>query len=531
MPEAFRSDRLQRRRPSGYDGAKVAASGLATRSEPSGRRPEAQANPRAGGRARRLFAPLLLAGTLFGPSLSGCTQAPEFDPAVIPTVSIEGRDGDDASSGVGDGAGAAETAPNPPTSGSSVTEGGDSAPGSGTDGTAASAPSGRPGGSEGRGTATAFRPVEGLEVVLDSVGEGFVKPVDLADPSGAGQSAGGLWIVEQGGTVRRLVDGRPGEPPVLDIRDRVEDGANEQGLLGIALHPDYPRNGRFFVNYTGVDDATVIAEFGVRADQDRLAPLVDPGTERIILRIDQPARNHNGGQIAFGPDGYLYVGMGDGGGANDVYGNAQDPTSLLGKMLRIDVDTDGASAYEIPPDNPFLDSTSFRPEIWAWGLRNPWRFSFDTGDDGMAGLYIGDVGQGSWEEIDWVPLDGGGANFGWPILEGTHCFMALGQRCDPDGATLRPIAEYPQGGGNGCSVTGGRVIRTPGSPLAGAYLFGDYCSGRLWIAWRDAGGQWRSQVVADTGLRISAFGGDGGGGEYLLSHASGEVFRIVGTAP
>ncbi len=381
-------------------------------------------------------------------------------------------------------------------------------------------------------TPTPFTPADGLNIDLVLAGSGFVEPVDMANPTDSIETIDNLWIVEQVGTVRRLTDGRPGEPPVLDIRDRVEDGANEQGLLGIALHPGYFLNGRVFVNYTAEDDATVVSEFFVPHDQDRHGPRIDPSTEQIILRIPQPARNHNGGQIAFGPDGYLYIGMGDGGGANDTHGNAQNPESLLGKMLRIDIDknTDvGGEPYRIPPDNPFVDSTSFRPEIWAWGLRNPWRFSFATGGDQMDGLYIGDVGQGSWEEINWVPREGGGANFGWPILEGTHCFVSPGDRCDNDGATLSPIVEYPQGGGNGCSVTGGVVVRDSGSPIYGAYIFADYCSGRMWIAGRNGDGGWSSQVVADTGLNISAFGTDGFGYVYLLAHSSGEVHRIVAT--
>lgn len=377
---------------------------------------------------------------------------------------------------------------------------------------------------------TPFAPPDGLRVDLVPFASGFVKPVDIANPTNNADTVGNLWIVEQRGTVRRIEGGRPVEPPVLDLRDRVEDGANEQGLLGIAVHPFYFVNGRVFVNYTTHDDATIVSEFFASPDQDRHGPRIDPSSERVVLRIPQPARNHNGGQIAFGPDGYLYIGMGDGGGANDIYGNAQDPTSLLGKMLRIDIDAGGGEPYGIPPDNPFLDSTSFRPEIWAWGLRNPWRFSFGRAPDASGisdtALFIGDVGQGSWEEIDFVPLTGGGANFGWPILEGSQCFQERGDGCDPDGATLRPIVEYPQGGGNGCSVTGGVVVPSHNSPIGGSYLFADYCSGRMWIAGPDAGGAWSSTVVADTGLNISGFGIDGTGEVYVLSHGDGRVLRV-----
>lgn len=380
-------------------------------------------------------------------------------------------------------------------------------------------------------TSTPFAPPDGLRVDLIPFASGFVKPVDIANPTDNQETLFNLWIVEQIGTVRRIEGGRPVDPPVLDLRDRVEDRANEQGLLGIALHPGYFLNGRIFVNYTTHDDATIVSEFFAPPDQDRHSPRIDPSSEQVILRIPQPARNHNGGQITFGPDGYLYIGMGDGGGANDIYGNAQDPTSLLGKMLRIDVNVSGDEPYGIPPDNPFLDSTSFRPEIWAWGLRNPWRFSFGRAPEDASGfaehaIFIGDVGQGSWEEIDFVPLTGGGANFGWPILEGSHCFQTRGDACDPDGATLRPIVEYPQGGGNGCSVTGGVVVPSHDTPIGGAYLFADYCSGRMWIAGPDAGGAWSSAVVADTGLNISAFGIDGWGEVYVLSHGDGRVLRV-----
>ena len=254
---------------------------------------------------------------------------------------------------------------------------------------------------------------------------------------------------------------------------------SEQGLLGLAFHPRYRQNGYLYVNYTDMAGHTAVVRYTARAD----GGAADPGSALPLLRVEQPAANHNGGHLLFGPDGYLYVGLGDGGGAGDTYRNAQSPQSLLGKMLRLDVDrTEGGKPYAIPADNPFRDGP-FRPEVWAVGLRNPWRYSFDrtSGD-----LYIADVGQNAYEEVNVVPAGAApGLNFGWPRMEATHCYPS-GSACDRQGLTL-PAAEYGRGGN--CSVTGGAVYRGAAQPLLrGAYLFGDYCSGRIWSLHRDGGG-------------------------------------------
>ncbi|MEO8354767.1 MAG: PQQ-dependent sugar dehydrogenase, partial [Chloroflexota bacterium] len=284
---------------------------------------------------------------------------------------------------------------------------------------------------------------------------GLQRPVDLqADGSGR------LFVIEKPGHIRILQDGQLLDQPFLDITDRVGSRGNEQGLLGLAFHPQYAENGRFFVNYTNNNGDTVLARFQVSTDPNS----ADPNTELKLLGVDQPFANHNGGGLAFGSDGYLYAGLGDGGSAGDPMGNGQNTKTLLGKILRLDVDS--AEPYVAPSDNPFGN------EIWAYGLRNPWRLSFDrvTGD-----LYIGDVGQGAWEEIDFLAAgSAGGANFGWDFREGAHDYEGGG----PEGL-IDPVAEYshPEGG---CSVTGGYVYRGSMPEWNGIYLYGDYCTGIIW---------------------------------------------------
>lgn len=295
---------------------------------------------------------------------------------------------------------------------------------------------------------------------------------------------------------------------------------SEQGLLGLAFHPDYSTNGRFFVHYSdeGSGD-TVIAEYGAALGAD-----IAETEERRLLVVDQPYSNHNGGMISFGPnDGYLYIALGDGGSGGDPDGNGQDNTTLLGSMLRIDVD--GAEPFAIPSDNPYADSANGpgdpRPEIWAYGLRNPWRFSFDAAN---GDIYIGDVGQNRFEEIDYQPAaSAGGENYGWNTMEASSCYPS-GNGCDRDGLVL-PIAEYDRSGG-ACSVTGGYVYR--GScltDLQGLYFYADICSNQLWSIDRDGGGEpvAREELLAS---RISSFGEDGFGELYITSH-SGAVYKVI----
>lgn len=360
-------------------------------------------------------------------------------------------------------------------------------------------------------TATASASAEqALELRLTSVAEGFESPTGIAQ---AGDGSGRLFILEQAGTIRIVEDTAVPDTPFLDLTDRVGSRANEQGLLGLAFHPDYAENGDFFVHYSDLEGDTVIARFQVSDDPN----IADPGSEQIILQVDQPAANHNGGQLAFGPDGYLYIGLGDGGGGGDTYGNAQNLGTLLGSILRIDVD--GGEPYGVPADNPFINEPNARPEIWAFGLRNPWRFSFDrAGGD----LYIADVGQSEYEEVNHQSANStGGENYGWPILEGTHCFEE--EPCEQPGLTP-PIAEYDHD--DGCSVTGGYVYRGATWPaLDGVYIFGDYCSGLIW-GLAPVGNDLEMQLLLESDLTISAFGEGEDGELYLVDHAGGGLYAI-----
>ena len=351
-------------------------------------------------------------------------------------------------------------------------------------------------------------PVLGFELLTS----GLEQPVSITH---AGDSR--LFITLQGGLVM-IHDGTRRLPePFLDIRS-LTVAAGERGLLSIAFHPDYARNGFFFVNYTDRSGDTVVARYRVSSDPNR----ADPTSAKQILFIDQPFPNHNGGQLQFGPDGYLYIGMGDGGGANDPDNRAQNRTLLLGKMLRIDVNAD---TYTVPPSNPYVASGAGRAEIWSYGLRNPWRFSFDraTGD-----LWIADVGQGLWEEVNFQPATSiGGENYGWDVLEGTHCLGAT--NCTRTGM-VEPVIEYNHSTG-GCSVTGGYVYRGTRSPrLQGLYLYGDYCSGKIWAARRGFSGAVTSTQLADTAYSISTFGEDVNGEIYVADHG-GAIYRIVDTVP
>ena len=286
----------------------------------------------------------------------------------------------------------------------------------------------------------------------------------------------------------------------------------------MAFHPRYAENRRFFINYTDINGNTVIAQY-LRSQND--PNRADPSSVRIILRVDQPFANHNGGQLQFGPDGYLYIGLGDGGSGGDPNNRAQNPADLLGKMLRIDVDS--GDPYGIPPSNPFVNRNGFRPEIWSLGLRNPWRYSFDRS---FGDLWIADVGQGQWEEINFQPRASiGGENYGWRRMEGTHCYNPPANCTDP--ALVPPVIEYDHSGG-ACSVTGGYVYRGTRSPaLYGTYIYGDFCNGVIWGAKNDGSGRFVSTVLLDAPFQVSTFGEDVNGEIYVASYGGGALFRIV----
>ena len=352
-----------------------------------------------------------------------------------------------------------------------------------------------------------------LTLDLQLVADGFDVPVYVTH---AGDGSGRLFVVEKRGTIAIVQQGERLPEPFFDIVPLVESNASERGLLSIAFHPDYPNNGQFFVYYNDKAGDSIIARYRVSSDPNR----ADMQSEAVLLTIEQPAANHNGGLVLFGPDGYLYIGMGDGGQAGDPWGNAQNRGVLLGKMLRIDVD--GATPYAIPPDNPFVGMDGVRPEIWAWGLRNPWRFSFDRATDA---LYIGDVGQNAYEEIHYQPAESrGGENYGWDSMEGNACYPE-DRACSQEGLVL-PIAVYSHAGGN-CSVTGGYVYRGAAFPsFVGTYFFADYCSGNIW-ALRYTQQGWDSRLVRESGMTISSFGEDEAGELYLCSMWDGRVYRLV----
>jgi glucose/arabinose dehydrogenase len=382
-------------------------------------------------------------------------------------------------------------------------------------------------------TALAQGTVVWPNIALTLTVDGLTQPVHVTH---AGDGSGRLFVVEKAGVIRIVRNGSLEPVPFLSIAGRVGSSGGEQGLLSVAFPPGYTIKGYFYVDYTDLSGNTVVSRFHLTGDPD----VANPSSEEIILTVDQPYANHNGGQLAFGPDGYLYVGLGDGGGGGDPQGNAQDPATLLGKILRIDVEptlvtppvfsathqlylpfvsAGNRAPYRIPPSNPYTQTSGYRGEIWALGLRNPWRFSFDrdTGD-----LYIGDVGQNAYEEIDFQPAASpGGENYGWVIMEGAHCYPS--GPCDSTGLVL-PVAEYDHN--QGCSVTGGIVYRGSDPDLQGIYFYGDYCSGRIWGLVQESG-IWTTQLLANTGLRITSFGEDGAGNVYVTDFWNGRVYQLV----
>ncbi len=323
-----------------------------------------------------------------------------------------------------------------------------------------------------------------------------------------------LFITEQAGQIKIIQDGQLLPEPFLNIDPLVKLG-NEQGLLSLAFHPNYKENGFFYVNYTDNAGDTVIAHYQVTDNPNK----ANSESGKVILQIRQPFSNHNGGQIAFGPDGYLYIGTGDGGRGGDPLNAGQDLSTLLGKMLRIDVD--GDEPYTIPEDNPFVVDDNARPEIWAYGLRNPWRFSFDRETDD---LFIADVGQNSFEEVNFQPSTStGGENYGWRFMEAEQCFEPR-SNCNADGTLILPIISYARADGR--SVTGGYVYRGQAiKSLQGKYVYGDFASGRVWMARRE-GNSWIPELIENTNFSISSFGEDLIGELYLADHSDGKIYKL-----
>lgn len=346
------------------------------------------------------------------------------------------------------------------------------------------------------------------------VSDGFDRPIYVTH---AGDGTGRLFGVEQTGMIWIIENGVQSAEPFLDLTDMIppavlRGGYSEQGLLGLAFHPNFEQNGFFFVYYSDTAGDAVVARYRVSTDNPNLA---DKTSAETVLKIDHPFENHYGGQLAFDSEGYLYLGLGDGGSQGDPYQNAQNPAALHGKILRIDVD--GGTPYAIPVDNPYANDSSFAPEVWLMGFRNPWRFSFDRATDD---LYIADVGESQWEEVNFFASgDTPGANFGWEQYEATH------PRYEGASADyVMPFTEYTHE--FGCSVTGGYVYRGEAmTELQGYYFFGDYCVGNIWLSYRDEAGNWQSTLWMQTARQISSFGEDEAG-ELLLVDYKGEILRL-----
>ncbi len=392
---------------------------------------------------------------------------------------------------------------------------------------------------------TAAPAVSWPSISLHQVTSGLSSPVAITH---AGDGSGRLFITERAGRIRIFNGVSLLGAPFLDIISRVQSDSSEQGLLSVAFPPNYSTTGYFYVNYTssiyGAIGDTIVARYRVTANPN----VADPNSEQIILRISQPEANHNGGQLQFGPnDGFLYIGMGDGGGGGDNHGavgNGQDPAQLLGKILRIDVDQDSGNpapisftpsftyylpfvaanpsfTYTIPISNPYTSTVPFRPEIWAWGFRNPWRFSFDRQN---GNLYIGDVGQGSREEVDFQASSViTGPNYGWRCYEGNSAYNTSG--CGPIGNYVFPVTDYDHGAGR-CSVTGGYVYRGPSyASMQGIYFYGDYCARTIWGLQLD-GSNWVTSVLTTAISSISTFGEDQAGELYIAGYGNGIIYKI-----
>lgn len=354
-------------------------------------------------------------------------------------------------------------------------------------------------------------------IALSSPISGLTQPVSIGH---AADGSGRLFVVEQTGRIRIIKNGALLLAPFLNISNRISAGG-ERGLLGLAFPPGFATKRHFYVNYTNPSGNIVIARYGVSAGNNDLA---DPASEQIVLTVNHSQfSNHNGGQLAFGPnDGFLYIGTGDGGSGGDPDNRAQNGNDLLGKILRIDVETGSPVTFTVPASNPFVGQPGFRPEIWALGLRNPWRFSFDrqTHD-----LYVGDVGQNAFEEVNFQPAtSGGGENYGWRLMEGLHCFNP--PNCNMMGLTL-PVVEYDHS--LGCSVTGGYVYRATTFPrMHGLFFYGDFCSGRIW-GLRNENATWQTALLLDSSINISTFGEDEQGNLFVADYNGGNIFSLIDT--
>ena len=369
------------------------------------------------------------------------------------------------------------------------------------------------------GGAPAEPPAGTDSVRLVEVATGLDFPLFLAAPPGDNSR---LFIVEKTGRIRIVKNGGLLPAPFLDLSARVS-GGGEQGLLGLAFHPQYAANGRFVVNYTNPSGDTRVSVFRVSSNPD----VADAASEQVILPVAQPFANHNGGMVVFGPDGKLYIGMGDGGSGGDPQGNGQNKGVLLGKLLRVDVS--GAGVLSVPADNPFVGQAGARPEVWSYGLRNPWRFSFDRA---QGDLYIGDVGQNAREEVDWSSASSGagrGLDYGWNITEGIACYDPP-SGCDRTGLTP-PVLDYDHG--DGCSVIGGYVYRGAAIPsLRGRYFYADYCGGwvRSFLLQGGTAAERRDWPTLRPGGLVTSFGEDAAGELYVMN-SSGKVFRIAPAQP
>ena len=366
---------------------------------------------------------------------------------------------------------------------------------------------------------TALQPLRSMRIERAFANLEFTALTNLLQPDDGREM---LFVTEKAGLVRVFQnnDNATEAGVFLDIRDSVSDRGMEEGLLGLAFDPAYRDNGFFYTYYSAASPRrSVVSRFSV---SDNYPNLADPDDELVIIEIPQPYGNHNGGQLAFGPDGFLYIGLGDGGSGGDPHGHGQDTGSLLGSVLRIDVG--GASEgmnYRVPPDNPFVGVPGARDEIWAYGLRNPWRFSFQVVGEQSGTLWLGDVGQNNWEEVDIIQP---GLNYGWNLMEGNHCYQS-GAECGQTSLAL-PIIQYPNPQ-QGCSITGGHVFSGRGMPsLIGAYVYGDFCSGKIWGLRYNGESVTEQALLAESGLLISSFGVDQAGSLYVLSFNEG-IYWLV----